>query len=268
MDKEFINRLYVAHDACKNCPTPRDVADFFDRLLGLLFPSFASQGVTSEQTLLNAFKRLQYDFSKLAPKSQKQAIEAFFDRLPDLHELLQEDIGALYEGDPAATSREEVIRSYPGFYAIAAYRVANELFRLKIPNVPRSITEHAHSKTGIDIHPGATIGRRFCIDHGTGVVIGESTIIGDDVKIYQGVTLGALSVAKGLANTKRHPTIEDGVVLYAGATVLGGNTVIGENSIIGGNVWLTRSIPANSRVYYKTTVEHSVEEPDKVIIKE
>lgn len=267
MNKKFIRDLFASHEACKNCPTPRDVADIFDRLLGLLFPNFASQGVTSEEILEDAFEQLHRDLLRLLAKAPSSTVDTFFESLPEIYSLLREDVEALYAGDPAAKSREEVIRSYPGFYAIAAYRVAHALVELQVPNIPRSITEHAHSKTGIDIHPGATIGRRFCIDHGTGVVIGESTIIGDDVKIYQGVTLGALSVDKGLANTKRHPTIENGVILYAGATVLGGNTVVGEHSIVGGNVWLTRSIPANSRVYYKATVEQTIANSDKLIIK-
>ena len=141
---------------------------------------------------------------------------------------------------------------------MAAYRVAHALFLLGVELIPRSITEYAHGKTGIDIHPGASIGRRFCIDHGTGVVIGETTVIGDDVKIYQGVTLGALSVEKSLANTKRHPTIGDRVVIYSGATVLGGNTIIGDDTIIGGNVWLTESVPAWTQVYYKAPNEHKI----------
>jgi serine O-acetyltransferase len=165
--------------------------------------------------------------------------------------LLLKDAEAIEAGDPAAKNRDEVIRSYPGFYAISIYRVANSMHRLNVPFIPRILTEIAHSKTGIDIHPGATIGNHFFIDHGTGVVIGETTQIGDFVKLYQGVTLGALSVSKGMAEIKRHPTIEDHVVIYAGATILGGKTTIGKNSIIGGNVWLTESVPENSVVYHK-----------------
>jgi serine O-acetyltransferase len=165
--------------------------------------------------------------------------------------MLLKDAEAIELGDPAAKNRDEVIRSYPGFYAISIYRVANQLHRLNVPFIPRILTEIAHSKTGIDIHPAATIGHHFFIDHGTGVVIGETTHIGDFVKLYQGVTLGALSVNKGMAEIKRHPTIENDVVIYAGATILGGKTVIGKNSTIGGNVWLTESVPANSVVYHK-----------------
>jgi serine O-acetyltransferase len=144
-----------------------------------------------------------------------------------------------------------VIRTYPGFYAIAAYRVAHALHLQNIGGIPRVITEHAHSRTGIDIHPGAKIGDHFCIDHGSGVVIGETCVIGNHVKIYQGVTLGALSVEKSDATKKRHPTIDDGVVIYAGATILGGETVVGHDSVIGGNVWLTRSVPPYSKIYYQ-----------------
>lgn len=158
-------------------------------------------------------------------------------------------------GDPAATTSYEVIRTYPGFYALAFYRLAYGLHQEKVPLIPRILTEYAHSKTGIDIHPGASIGRYFFMDHGTGIVIGETTVIGERVKLYQGVTLGALSVDKSMASTKRHPTIEDGVVIYSGATILGGETVVGKDSIIGGNVWLTRSVPANTKIYHQENVK-------------
>lgn len=161
-----------------------------------------------------------------------------------MQKLLKQEI-------PAAKNRDEVIRSYPGFYAISIYRIANLLHQLKVPFIPRILTEIGHSKTGIDIHPAATIGHHFFIDHGTGIVIGETTTIGDRVKLYQGVTLGALSVAKSMTATKRHPTIENDVVIYAGATILGGKTIIGHNSLIGGNVWLTESVPAHTTVYNK-----------------
>ena len=180
----------------------------------------------------------------------------FFQHLPIIYQQLHQDATAMYEGDPAAESRQEVIHTYPGFYAIAAYRVAHTLHRSGVKTVPRMITEHAHSRTGIDIHPAAEIGDHFFIDHGTGVVIGETTEIGDYVKIYQGVTLGALSVSKEDARVKRHPTIGDRVVIYSGATILGGNTVIGHDSIIGGNVWITRSIAPETKVYYQATMHH------------
>lgn len=175
---------------------------------------------------------------------------AFIDRLPVIQELLMKDVEAELTGDPAAESREEIIFSYPGIFAIFVYRVAHELYQMKIPYIPRIMTEYAHGKTGIDINPGAKIGEYFFIDHGTGIVIGETTIIGDHVKIYQGVTLGALSTRKGqeLSGVKRHPTIEDNVVIYANTTVLGGDTVIGENAIVAGNSFVTASIPANTKV--------------------
>lgn len=174
----------------------------------------------------------------------------FIDRIPDIQQLILKDVEAELAGDPAASSKEEIIFSYPGIYAIFVYRVAHELYKLNIPYLPRIMTEYAHGKTGIDINPGANIGEYFFIDHGTGIVIGETTTIGDHVKIYQGVTLGALSTMKGqaLSGTKRHPTIEDNVVIYANATVLGGETVIGKNSVIAGNTFITESVPENTRV--------------------
>ncbi|MCL4134672.1 UNVERIFIED_CONTAM: hypothetical protein GTU68_015294 [Idotea baltica] len=175
---------------------------------------------------------------------------------------------AIYEGDPACKSRREVIRSYPGFYAIAAYRIANAMHLLGVEDLPRIITEFAHSKTGIDIHPGATIGASFCIDHGTGIVIGETAEIHEHVKIYQGVTLGALSVAKSDADTKRHPTIEARCVLYAGATILGGNTIIGHDSIIGGNTWVTRSVEPHSKVYYQAIMNTEDGGLDRMVYKD
>ena len=174
----------------------------------------------------------------------------FISELPKIQNLILKDVEAELQGDPAASSKEEIIFSYPGIYAISIFRVAHVLYELKIPYIPRIMTEHAHSKTGIDINPGATIGEYFFIDHGTGIVIGETTTIGDHVKIYQGVTLGALSTMKGqeLSGVKRHPTIEDNVVIYANTTVLGGETVVGEGSVIAGNTFLTKSVPANTTV--------------------
>lgn len=177
----------------------------------------------------------------------------FINEIPRLQEMLVKDVTANFEGDPAAMSKSEIILSYPGFYAIFVYRIAHELYKRKVPFVPRIMTEHAHSKTGIDINPGAEIGEYFFIDHGTGIVIGETTIIGKWVKIYQGVTLGALSPRKGqsLSGVKRHPTVEDNVTIYAGSTILGGETVIGENSVIGGNSFITSSVEKNSYVSIK-----------------
>jgi serine O-acetyltransferase len=176
--------------------------------------------------------------------------------IPDIRQTLASDVRAAFEGDPAAKSHDEIIFSYPGLYAISVYRVANLLFKLGVPMLPRIMTEHAHSTTGIDIHPGASIGPRFVIDHGTGVVIGETTEIGSNVRIYQGVTLGALSLPQNagekLRGKKRHPTIEDDAIIYSGATILGGDTLIGARSVVGGNVWLTESIPADTTVVLET----------------
>ena len=174
----------------------------------------------------------------------------FIKQLPKVQNLILKDVEAELQGDPAASSLEEIIFSYPGIYAISIYRVAHILYELKIPFIPRIMTEHAHSKTGIDINPGATIGEYFFIDHGTGIVIGETTTIGNHVKIYQGVTLGALSTMKGqeLSGVKRHPTIEDDVVIYANTTILGGETVVGKGSVVAGNTFLTQSVPANTTV--------------------
>jgi serine O-acetyltransferase len=181
--------------------------------------------------------------------------KTFFDWISRLRTALLEDAKALYEGDPAATSLDEVVIAYPGFLAIAWHRIANIFWRGGAPLFARLISEHAHHRTGIDIHPGATLGRAIAIDHGTGVVIGETAVLGDRVKLYQGVTLGALSVEKALATRKRHPTIGNDVVIYANATILGGETVVGDESIIGGNVWLTRSVPPRSVVTHALATE-------------
>ena len=180
----------------------------------------------------------------------EQAIANFFERLPHVRELVADDVSAHFDGDPAAVSTEEILLSYPGLHAIVVQRLAHELHQLEVPLLPRIMTEIAHTRTGIDIHPGATLGRRLFIDHGTGVVIGETCQLGTGVKIYQGVTLGALALAKGqaLRGVRRHPTIENDVTLYAGATILGGDTVIGQGSLIGGNVFLTESVPPNTTV--------------------
>lgn len=182
--------------------------------------------------------------------SGEEVVLELFRAIPELRRLLDADVRAAYQGDPAAKNVEEVVFSYPSVEAIAAYRIANRLCRAGVPMIPRIISEHAHSRTGIDISPGAEIGERFFIDHGTGVVIGETAVLGDDVKLYQGVTLGALSVPRrDEVKKKRHPTLEDGVTIYAGATILGGDTVIGKGSVIGGNVWLTQSVPPGSKVF-------------------
>ena len=189
-----------------------------------------------------------------ATKAESQRITlAFLRQIPKIREFLATDVEALFDGDPAAESADEIIFAYPGLYAVTVFRFAHELYKLNVPVIPRIMTELAHSKTGIDINPGATIGKYFMIDHGTGIIIGETTEIGEHVKIYQGVTLGALSTSGGrkLFNKKRHPTIEDNVTIYSGASILGGDTVIGKGSLIGGNVFLTHSVPPETRVSVK-----------------
>jgi len=275
VNKEFVDRLVQEHQICKTCPSPDEVASFFKELLGLLYLDFAKTPLPTSEAIRAEQDRLKSVFEDLLSRNPMNAVlgvqkicSSFFDSLPTIYGCLNKDIMAIYEGDPACTSRREVIRSYPGFNAIAAYRVAHKMHALGIEDLPRIITEHAHSKTGIDIHPGATIGASFCIDHGTGIVIGETCEIKDHVKIYQGVTLGALSVNKADADKKRHPTIEDHCVLYAGATILGGETVIGANSVIGGNTWITRSVPANSKIYYQATMNNEDGGLDTIVFKE
>jgi serine O-acetyltransferase len=275
MDNSFWKKLYHAHQACPTCPSPASVAIFFSNLLATLFADFAQQTFQSQEEFEDHVKKLKEELHQILlfnpKKSENDArfvTERLFEAIPEIYEKIDEDVTAMYEGDPAAKSRSEVIRTYPGFYAIAAYRIAHELYRLGVQEIPRIITEHAHSKTGIDIHPGAKIGQHFCIDHGTGVVIGETAVIGDHVKIYQGVTLGALSVSKEDAEKKRHPTLEDHVVVYAGATILGGETIIGSHSVIGGNVWLTSSVPAYSKIYYQSKMYNGeTGETDIVVFK-
>ena len=184
----------------------------------------------------------------------REICERFISRLPYIQKMLLMDVQAGFDGDPAAKSKEDIIFSYPGLFAIYVYRLAHVLYKEEIPFIPRVMSEYAHGRTGIDINPGATIGEYFFIDHGTGVVVGETTEIGNNVKLYQGVTLGALSTRKGqqLANVKRHPTIRDNVTIYSNSTVLGGETVVGENTIIGGNTFITESIPANTKVSAKS----------------
>lgn len=262
MNQEFLQKLYTAHTKCPACPPSAVVAAFFDELLAVLFPDFSKRNFASPNELELHLKELKMQLGLLLIKSPQQEplngeqlATDFFDVLPLLHAKLSQDVQAMFEGDPAAKSPNEVIRTYPGFYAIAAYRVAHELHKMNVQVIPRMIAEHAHSKTGIDIHPGAKIGDSFCIDHGTGIVIGETTTIGNEVKLYQGVTLGALSVSKADAEKKRHPTIEDRVTIYAGATILGGDTVIGHDSIVGGNVWITRSIPPHTKIVYRAKMQ-------------
>lgn len=236
-------------------------ADIADRLLALLFPHFSPAQHCDEAhlraELLEVRSRLEEFLDALArsyPNVDASVLDEFERSLPAIHRTLLEDAAAIEAGDPAATSVDEVILAYPGFFATAVYRVAYALNRAGFPLLPRLLGECAHGRTGIDIHPGAEIGHSFVIDHGTGVVIGETASIGNRVKIYQGVTLGALTVDKQLVAKKRHPTIGDDVVIYANATILGGGTVVGRGSIVGGNVWLTRSVPPGSVVTHQADV--------------
>ncbi|SIS82877.1 serine O-acetyltransferase [Belliella pelovolcani] len=255
---QLVDKIFKSHQDCPECPSPKLVQTFFDSLLGLLFPEYALDIIRERKEVESNLVALQDQFAKILNKNKhlhqgdgELLSKQFFAKLSEVFDLIHQDVDAMFAGDPASKSRAEILRCYPGFYAIAAYRISHEMYLMGIRMIPRIITEYAHSKTGIDIHPGASIGHHFCIDHGTGLVIGETTVIGNHVKLYQGVTLGALSVHKEDADTKRHPTIEDEVVIYAGATILGGNTVIGKGSVIGGNVWLTKSVPAHSKIYYK-----------------
>lgn len=268
MNDAFIQRLFQNHENCTECPSQQEVNGFFQSLMGTLFPGFTDHTFHSLSGFRVHVLSLKEELSRILSTRtdgndekmmHEQKVNAFFDAVPSTYELLLQDAEAIYLGDPAATGKDEVIRSYPGFYAIAAYRFAHILCDLGVTLIPRMITEHAHTLTGIDIHPAAEIGHHFCIDHGTGIVIGETTTIGNHVKIYQGVTLGALSVRKEDARTKRHPTIGDHVVIYAGATILGGKTEIGEHSVIGGNVWITQSIPPHTTVHYRSTPEQQTD---------
>ncbi len=213
---------------------------------------YAAHEILTEQIdrALSYERRLGRTSSTSVVRGEDVALE-LFRSIPELRRVLETDVQAAYDGDPAAKSIEEVVFSYPSIFAITCYRIAHLLHSAGVPMIPRIMTEFAHGKTGIEISPGAVIGERFFIDHGTGVVIGETCVLGHSVKLYQGVTLGALSVPRRECNTQRHPTLKDGVTVYAGATILGGETVIGEDSIIGGNVWLIKSVPPGSKVTMK-----------------
>lgn len=256
----FIEQLHRRNvELLTELPLKSDVSRFINDGIDLLFPMNKPRSLDACHLMFSGFS-LQLEKLLCLLKSQMEMkpadiVAGFFDQLPQVYHQLTEDAEAIYRFDPAASSIQEVINAYPGFYAISVYRMAHSLFGMGVPVLPRMMSEFAHSVTGIDIHPGAHIGRSFFIDHGTGVVIGETTEIGDHVKVYQGVTLGALSVEKKLASTKRHPTIENNVILYAGSTVLGGKTIVGHDSVIGGNVWLTNSVPPYSVVYQTSEVK-------------
>jgi serine O-acetyltransferase len=235
---------------------PQRVAHIVNHGMAALHPCVYGD-LTARGAVSDIAADLQKEIALLCPdRDAKAIVDEFVAALPEVRRLVETDVDAAYDGDPAATSRMEVVMAYPGLYAVTVHRLAHVLYKLKVPILPRVMSELAHSKTGIDIHPGATIGERFFIDHGTGVVIGETTVIGRNVRLYQGVTLGGLSFAKDdngalVKGLKRHPNIEDNVVIYANATILGGDTTIGHDSEIGGSVWLIESVPPNSRVYNK-----------------
>ena len=236
-----------------------DVVGFLDNMKGLLFPGYVEHVNILSDYIDEKIDAIRYFLHKLlraVERITKKAllcenmIDCFFSFIPEIDSYLQTDLQALFDGDPAAKTKSEIILTYPGLTAIFTYRIAHVLYKLEVPILPRALTEYAHSKTGIDIHPGAEIDSYFFIDHGTGIVIGETSIIGKHVKIYQGVTLGALSLREGqkLSGTKRHPTVKDNVTIYSGASVLGGETIIGENTTLGSNVFITTSVEPNMTV--------------------
>ena len=259
---DFVARVAAAREGyALPIQAARRAEELAQAALALFFPHFAPARASSQAEVRGELERLrgQLDAFLLAqgltPERAVEVGHRFGARLPALRESLELDARATCEADPAARSVDEVLLSYPGFLALACYRIGHALAAEGVALLPRLITEYAHRTTGIDIHPGAIIGRSLAIAHGTGIVIGETTVIGDRVRLYQGVTLGALSVRKDLARQKRHPTIEDDVVIYANATILGGDTVIGAGSVIGGNVWLTHSVAPGSVVTHGATVE-------------
>lgn len=257
---DFLTTIFENNKNKNIFPDKKKSENFVKELFHTLF--------TPDQNILNNVVFLKKNYEKLQKllysifielnineKYSNNLTKIFFKEVPNIYKTLIIDANAILKSDPAATVIEEIFLSYPGFFATALYRIAHQLWIQKIPILPRLITEYAHSQTGVDIHASAKIGQAFAIDHGTGIVIGSSTEIGDKVKIYQGVTLGAIYVDKKLENIKRHPTIEDKVTIYAGATVLGGETIIGHDSVLGGNVWVTKSIPPFSIVYQKSEIK-------------
>ena len=261
--QEFLQRLSGQNETYRyKLPSRHDAGKFIQDLINFLFPISQDCPSCPNKDLAMKYADLRNSLGcmlqPLQPQLEQKSeeiLDAIFAQIPEIYEMLLLDARSITENDPASVSIEEVISVYPGFMAIATYRFAHLFAISGIPLLPRMLTEFAHSQTGIDIHPNATIGHSFFIDHGTGVVIGETTSIGNNVKLYQGVTLGATHVSKSLASRKRHPTIEDNVVVYANATILGGDTVIGHDSVIGGNAWLVRSVPPHSQVYHQSKIE-------------
>lgn len=261
MHTSFFKQILNKQQQKEVIPSNEVIASWASRLICLLFPELSRCSYLSIEEIETEFTKLQFELIKILNATKacsncdnERVSNIFFSKVEEIYRVLNTDIQAILNGDPAAKSSFEVIRAYPGFYALSFYRIAHQLLLLQVPLIPRILTEYAHAKTGIDIHPAAAIGEYAYIDHGTGTVIGETSVIGSHVKIYQGVTLGALSVEKSMAATKRHPTIEDHVVLYAGATILGGETVVGHHSVIGGNVWLTRSVQPGSLVFHNPEI--------------
>lgn len=237
------------------CLDSDNIAEVTEKKIGLI------QKTLSEEIYKGFWcKKEQRQKDPTCWKRAQEITQAFLAAIPELRETLKEDANAIFLGDPAAKSEHEIILCYPGFLAITAYRMAHFLYELDVMLIPRIMAEIVHSQTGIDIHPGAKIGRRFCIDHGTGIVIGETAVIGDDVKLYQGVTLGALSVPDKYIVGKRHPTLKNNITVYAKTTILGGQTEIGNHCIIGGNVWLTHSIPDHSKIYLSEDLKQVLKE--------
>lgn len=270
LNKNYSDQKLFDLSLGERLPQKDEIIDFVDELRKVTFPGFfgrENMAYANKKYFAGHKLSLLYDklfrqikvalsykndaksYQEITEDAQEKAL-GFIRRIPEVQALLCKDVEAEYNGDPAANSREEIIFSYPGLFAIFVYRYAHVLYQMKVPFIPRIMTEYAHGETGIDINPGANIGEYFFIDHGTGIVIGETTDIGNNVKIYQGVTLGALSTRKGqqLSGVKRHPTIEDNVVIYANTTILGGETIIGANSVVAGNTFVTKSIPANTKV--------------------
>lgn len=261
MNRDFIKEIFILQHNKEAVPTNEQIAQWAEELICILYPQRSTKAFASEQAIREALGNLEQQLLEILNATtacyecnNHIVARKFFEEIAEIHRLLNTDVEAIVEGDPAAHSAFEVIRAYPGFYALCYYRIAHALHKLEVPLLPRILTEQAHSRTGIDIHPAAELDEFICIDHGTGIVIGETARIGKHVKIYQGVTLGSLSVSKDMAHMKRHPTVEDHVVLYSGATILGGTTVIGHHSVIGGNVWLTSSVPAGSLVYHNPEI--------------
>jgi serine O-acetyltransferase len=262
MKNELYSQILNRQKSIEAVPTNETITSWALQVIRLLFPEQSKQKYSSIHEIEDEFVKLENDLTQILDATKacqdcdnKKKTSQFFEAIPELYRILNTDIYAILNGDPAAKSEFEVIRTYPGFFAISFYRLAHGLLKLDIPLLPRILTEYAHSQTGIDIHPAAEIGEYLYIDHGTGIVIGETCKIGKHVKLYQGVTLGGLSIDKSMAFIKRHPTVEDYVIIYSGATILGGETVIGHHSIIGGNVWLTKSVPPSSTVYHKPDIE-------------